>query len=65
MATVKIKFRPSSVDGKEGTVYYQVIHVRVARQISTSYRLFPAGPVSSPLRPMREDGNTCHCWRVR
>ena len=42
MATVKIKFRPSSVDGKEGTVYYQVIHVRVARQISTSYRLFPA-----------------------
>ena len=23
MATVKIKFRPSSVDGREGTVYYQ------------------------------------------
>lgn len=42
MATVKIKFRPSSVGGKEGTVYYQVIHARVARQISTSYRLFPA-----------------------
>ncbi|MDB9153510.1 site-specific integrase [Parabacteroides distasonis] len=41
MATVKIKFRPSSVGGKEGTVYYQVIHARVARQISTSYRLFP------------------------
>ena len=29
MATVKIKFRPSSVDGREGTVYYQVIHGRV------------------------------------
>lgn len=28
MTTVKIKFRPSSVDGKEGTVYYQVIHGR-------------------------------------
>lgn len=42
MATVKIKFRPSSVDGKEGMVYYQVIHARVARQINTSYRLFPA-----------------------
>lgn len=42
MATVKIKFRPSSVDGKEGTVYYQVIHGRVARQINTSYKLFPA-----------------------
>lgn len=42
MATVKVKFRPSSVDGKEGTVYYQVIHGRVARQINTSYKLFPA-----------------------
>jgi hypothetical protein len=27
MATVKIKFRPSSVDGREGTVYYQVLHI--------------------------------------
>lgn len=42
MATVKVKFRPSCVDGKEGTIYYQVIHGRVARQISTSYKLFPA-----------------------
>lgn len=39
MATVRIKFRPSSIDGKEGTVYYQVIHGRVARQIGTSYKL--------------------------
>lgn len=38
---MRIKFRPSSVDGKEGTVYYQVIHGRVARQIGTSYKLFP------------------------
>lgn len=37
MATVKIKFRPSSVDGREGTVYYQVIHGRVARQIRKQY----------------------------
>ena len=42
MATVKIKFRPCSGDGREGTVYYQVIHGRVARQINTSYKLFPA-----------------------
>ena len=42
MATVKIKFRSSSVDGREGTVYYQVIHKRVARQINTPYKLFPA-----------------------
>lgn len=42
MALTKIKFRASSVDMKEGTLYYQVIHQRVARQIHTDYRLFPS-----------------------
>lgn len=40
MATVKIKFRPSSVSKKEGTIYYQVIHCRVTRQITTAYKIF-------------------------
>lgn len=40
MATVKIKFRPSLKEAKEGAIYYQVIHGRVARQINTSYKLF-------------------------
>ncbi len=40
MATVKVKFRSSSTEGKEGTVYYQVIHQRVARQIKTGYRIY-------------------------
>ncbi|MGN0221212.1 MAG: tyrosine-type recombinase/integrase [Prevotella sp.] len=40
MAKTKIKFRASSVGMKEGTIYYQVIHNRVARQIHTEYRLF-------------------------
>lgn len=39
--SVKAKFRPSRVKGKTGTVYFQVIHDRVARQISTGYKLFP------------------------
>ena len=39
MAKTKIKFRASSVGMKEGTLYYQVIHNRVARQIHTEYRL--------------------------
>ena len=41
MATTKIKFRPSSVPGREGTLFLQVIHRRVVRQVSTSYRLYP------------------------
>ena len=40
MASVKVKFRPSSINGKEGCIYYQVIHNRVARQIRTDYRIF-------------------------
>ena len=40
MATVKIKFRPSTVDGRQGTIFYQVIHNRIARQQKTSYRLY-------------------------
>ena len=40
MATVKIKFRPSTVDGGQGVIFYQVIHNRVARQHKTGYRLY-------------------------
>ena len=40
MASVKVKFRPSSVNGKEGSIYYQVIHKRAVRQIKTDCRIF-------------------------
>ncbi len=40
MASVKVKFRPSTIGSKEGTIYYQVIHNRVVRQIYTDYKLF-------------------------
>lgn len=40
MTTIKIKFRPSSVHAKEGTLFYQVIHRRVSRQIKVGYKLF-------------------------
>ena len=41
MATVKVKFRASSVPGKEGTLYYHLIHQRSLRWISTDYHVFP------------------------
>ena len=40
MASVKVKYRPSTIGGKKGTLYYQVIHNRVVRQIYTDYKLF-------------------------
>lgn len=40
MATVKIKWRPSAIEGKAGTIYYQIIHNRVVRQLKTDYKIF-------------------------
>lgn len=40
MASIKVKFRPSTNENKEGTIYYQVIQNRVIRQLKTDYRLF-------------------------
>lgn len=40
MATVKVKFRASSVTGREGRLYYQIIHNRVVRQVNSGYKLF-------------------------
>ena len=40
MTSIKIKFRPSTVDGKEGGIYFQIIHSRVVRQMNTEYKVF-------------------------
>ena len=40
MASIKVKFRPSTNENKEGTIYYQIILNRVIRQLKTDYRLF-------------------------
>lgn len=63
MASVKVKFRPSSIDGKEGSIYYQVIHNRVVRHIRTDYRIFEsewndkASTVSFPILASTERKN--------
>lgn len=42
MATLKIKLRLSINDSKEGTLYYQVIHCRSVKSITTRHKLFPS-----------------------
>lgn len=42
MATFKVKFRPSTVKGHEGTIYYQIIHERKVRQLITDYHIYPS-----------------------
>lgn len=41
MASIKVKFKPSTVANHEGTIYYQIIHERVPRQLFTEYHIFP------------------------
>ena len=41
MVSIKLKFRPSTNKGKEGSLYYQVIYNRVVRQVATQYKIFP------------------------
>ena len=40
MASIKVKYRSSATNGKEGSIYYQVIHKRTVRQIGTDFRVF-------------------------
>ena len=35
--TIKVKFRPSTVAGRPGSIVYLVTHRRVVRQITTGY----------------------------
>ncbi len=60
MASVKVKFRPSTIEGKPGTLYLQVIHHRVTRIRKTEYKIYPdewdartATIAPSPARPGR------------
>lgn len=39
MLSVKLKFRPSTVDGKEGSLYYHIIYRRLSRQLVTDYKI--------------------------
>lgn len=40
MASIKVKFRPSTVADHEGTIYYQILHERKPRQLLSEYHIF-------------------------
>ena len=60
MASIKVKFRPSTASGREGSIYYQVIHGRIVRQVKTDYRIFDTEwdkknfPCKNPARNRRK-----------
>ncbi len=42
MASIKVKFRSSTVADHEGTIYYQILHERKQRQLFSDYHVFPS-----------------------
>ncbi len=42
MASIKVKYRPSSVEEKAGAIFYQIIHDRKTRHLNTDYHLLPS-----------------------
>ncbi len=42
MAKICVKLRPSSIEGKAGTIYYYVSHRSIVRHITTNIRILPA-----------------------
>ena len=40
MTSIKLKFRPSTTPGKEGSLIFQLIHGRSVRRITSEYKIF-------------------------
>lgn len=57
MATIKVKVRPSSIKDKPRTVYYQVTHRRIIRQITTDIHIRLEGweHVNERIKPASKD----------
>ncbi len=41
MASIKVKYRPSTIADHDGAIYYQIIHERKVRQLNTEYHVMP------------------------
>ncbi len=39
MASIKVKYRPSTIEGQPGSIYYRIIHDRTVRQLLTDHRV--------------------------
>lgn len=50
MVSVKVKFRPSAIAGKEGSIVYQLICRRSCRQVHSGHRLLPCEWAASACR---------------
>ncbi len=57
MATVKVKFRPSTVADRPGSIVIIVTHHRIVRQITTGYKVFTHEWDGKHSKPVPADNN--------
>lgn len=50
MVSMKLKFRPSAIEGKEGRLFYQIIYKRKIRQVVTPFQI-----LSDEWNPKKEE----------
>lgn len=60
MATVKLRFRHSTVAGKEGTLYFRITQGRILRQINTGYIIYADEWDSGTLK-LPDTGSRTEC----
>ncbi len=66
MASIKVKYRQSTVAEKDGTVYYQIIHDRKVRQLTTAYHVRPdEWNERSPMITAKENDRALYILSVR
>lgn len=75
MATIKLKFRPSSVPTTQGTIYYQVIHNRSVKWLTTHCHVYScewdslnASIIIPPETSRRQEllhMQSCLSWNLR
>lgn len=50
MPTIKIKFRPSTIEGKEGSLFYQIIHKEWYARFVQDTNCFPTNGIIAPQK---------------
>lgn len=57
MTTVKVKFRPSAVAGRPGSIVYLITHRQVTRQFTSGFKVFPHEWDDEHSKPVFIPGN--------
>lgn len=57
--SLKLKIRPSRVEGKAGTLYIRVIHNRIVRQINAGYKIYPSEYLNGDIVVPEQNAERC------